>query len=82
MICDPGQKQGTEGRVLPLPLEAKLPPLLPGKVRWVIMNAAAAFWGYKDEWPDAETAVSVMKAEEILAAGVANMAIERARRCT
>ena len=60
--------------------EARLPPLQPGKVRMVDMNAAASFWGYSDKWPDAETAASVMRAQEILAAGIARMAIEKARR--
>jgi hypothetical protein len=45
------------------------------------MYAAASFWGYRDVWPDAAQAASVMRAREILAAGVAQMAIEQARRC-
>lgn len=61
--------------------EAKLAPLQPGKVRVEDMYAAASFWGYRDVWPDAAQAASVMRAREILAAGVAQMAIEQARRC-
>jgi hypothetical protein len=62
--------------------ETRLPLLLPGKVRRVIMNAAASFWGYRDEWPDAETAASVMRAKETLAAGIAQLAIKKAKRCS
>lgn len=61
--------------------EAKLPLLLPDKVRMVDIYAAASFWGYRDVWPDAEAVASVMRAREILAAGVAQMAIKKARRC-
>lgn len=61
--------------------EQKLPPLLNGKVRCVDMYAAANFWGYSDVWPDAETAASVIRAREILAAGVTQRAIEKAKRC-
>jgi hypothetical protein len=38
-------------------------------VRYVEINAAAYFWGYTDEWPDAETAASLQRAKEILAIG-------------
>jgi hypothetical protein len=38
--------------------------------------------GHGGWWPDAETAASVMRAREILAAGVAQIAIEKARRCS
>lgn len=58
-----------------------LPPLLAGKVRIVEMNAAGSFWGYRDEWPDTGTAASVMRAREILAAGIVQMAIEKAQQC-
>lgn len=61
--------------------ETKLPPLLPGKVRVVDINAAAAFWGYRDLWPDAGTAASVDRAQDILAAVTVQIAIEKARRC-
>lgn len=62
--------------------KAKLPPLAPGKVRVVDMYAAASLWGYRDVWPDAEQAASVMRAREILAAGLTQMAIEKARHAT
>jgi hypothetical protein len=62
--------------------EQKLPTLLPGKVRRIDMYAAASFWGYTDEWPDAKTAASVARARGILAAGVTQLAIEKAKRCT
>jgi transposase len=45
-------------------------------------HAAASFWGYTDEWPDAETATSVMRAGKILAAGLTQLAIEKAKRCS
>jgi hypothetical protein len=49
--------------------EVKLPPLPPGMVRKVEINAAAYFCGYTDEWPDAETAASLQRAKEIQAIG-------------
>lgn len=58
-----------------------LPAQQAGKVRVVDMHAAASFWGYSDEWPDAQTTASVIRAREILAAGVTQMAIEKAKRC-
>jgi len=61
--------------------EATLPPLLPGKVRRVVIGAAGSFWGYTDQWPDAETAASVMRAQGILAAGLAQVAIEETKPC-
>ena len=60
--------------------EQKLPPLLPGKVRCVEINAAASFWGYTDQWLDAQTAASVVRAHEILVSGLTTMAIEKARQ--
>jgi hypothetical protein len=48
-------------------------------VRCVEINAAAHFWGYTDEWPDAETTESLQRAREVLATGVAQLAIEKAR---
>jgi hypothetical protein len=59
--------------------EAKLPALRPGMVRSIEINAAASFWGYTDEWPDAETTDSLQRARGILAVGVAHLAIEKAR---
>ncbi|ADH65435.1 hypothetical protein Mesil_3648 (plasmid) [Allomeiothermus silvanus DSM 9946] len=61
--------------------EARLPPLSPGKVRYAVINAAGSFWGYTDEWPDTETAASVMRAQEIRAAGLAQMDIEKDKSC-
>jgi hypothetical protein len=58
-----------------------LPALQAGKVRVIDLNAAGSFWGYRDEWADPETAASVMRAREILAAGITQMAIEKAKRC-
>jgi hypothetical protein len=58
---------------------AKLPPLPPGMVRSVEINAAAHFCGYTDEWPDAEMTESLQRAREVLAAGIARLAIEKAR---
>jgi hypothetical protein len=48
-------------------------------VRSVEINAAASFWGYTDEWPDAEMTGSLQRAREVLAVGVAQLAIEKAR---
>lgn len=77
-----------KARLLSVPLkrtgalgEAKLPPLEAGNVRFVGMDAAASFWGYRDEWPGKEMEASVIRAREILAAGVTQMAIEKAKPC-
>jgi hypothetical protein len=59
--------------------EGKLPPLPPGMVRSVEINVAAHFWGYTDEWPDAEMTESLQRAREVLAAGIAQLAMEKAR---
>ena len=58
--------------------EANLPPLMPGKIRRMELNAAGSFGGYTDEFADAKTAASMLRAREILAAGVARLAIEKA----
>ena len=58
----------------------KLPQLQPGKVRRVEMNAAAHFWGDTDELASAEDMASITRAREILAAGVAQLAIKKAVR--
>ena len=60
--------------------EAKLPPLPPGMVRRVEINAAASFWGYTYQWPDAEMAASLQRVREVLSIAVAQLAIEKARR--
>ncbi len=60
--------------------EANLPPLMPGKMRRVELNAAASFWGYTDIVPDAQMAASMLHAREILAAGLTKLAIEKAGR--
>jgi hypothetical protein len=52
----------------------------PGMVRSVEINAAAYFWGYTDGWLDAETTASFQRAREVLAVGVAQLAIEKARK--
>jgi hypothetical protein len=61
--------------------EKMLPALQAGKVRVIDMNAAGPFCGYRDEWPDAETAASVVRARGILAAAVTKVTIEKAKRC-
>ena len=48
-------------------------------VRSVEINVAAHFWGYTDEWPDAEMTESLQRAREVLAVGIAQLAIEKAR---
>jgi hypothetical protein len=60
--------------------KAKLPPLMPGKVRQIDMQAAASFWGYTDVWPDAEQAAAVLRAQTILQVGLAQHAIRNAMR--
>ena len=49
-------------------------------VRRIEINAAAYSWGYTDEWPDAETTGSLQRARAVLAVGVAQLAIEKARK--
>lgn len=61
--------------------EKMLPAMQAGKVRRVYIQAAGSFWGYRDEWADAETSASVIRACEILAAGVTQLVIEKAKRC-
>jgi hypothetical protein len=58
----------------------KLPLLMPGKLRRIDMHAAASFWGYTDEWADAEQAESVLRAQAILQAGLAQEALRKAMR--
>lgn len=60
--------------------EQKLPPLQPGKVRRVEMNAAANFWGYTDELASEDDMASIIRAREILAAGVVQMALKTATK--
>ena len=67
-----GEDQGAQ-------CEKMLPALQAGKVRVIDMNAAGPFCGYRDEWPDAETAASVVRARRILAASVTKVAIQK--RC-
>ena len=49
-------------------------------VRRLEINAAAHFCGYTDEWPDAEMTESLLRAREVLATGIAQLAIEKARK--
>jgi hypothetical protein len=60
--------------------EQKIPPLQPGKVRIVEMNAAAHFGGYTDEVASAEDVASITRAREILAAGVVQLALKKAAK--
>jgi hypothetical protein len=63
--------------------EQKLPPTPPGMVRIIEINAAGSFWGYTYTWPDPEMAESLNRARQILAAGIAKLAIEEAKKkCT
>jgi hypothetical protein len=48
-------------------------------VRSIEINAAAYFWGYTDEWRNAEMTGSLQRARGVLAVGVAQLAIEKAR---
>jgi hypothetical protein len=58
----------------------KLPLLMPGKLRQIVMCAAASFWGYTDVWADPEQMASVLRAQAILGAGLAQQAIRNAMR--
>jgi hypothetical protein len=49
-------------------------------VRCIEINAAASFWGYTYQWPDPEMTASLQRAREVLSIGVAQLAIEKARR--
>jgi len=60
--------------------EAKLPPLSPGMMRCVEMNVASHFSGYTDERMNAEAAAGFRRARELLAIGITQMAIEKARK--
>ncbi len=59
---------------------ASLPPLSPGKMRCVEWNAAGSFAGYTDVPADDEHLAAVERAKAILAAGEAQLAIDRAMR--
>ena len=58
--------------------EAKLPPLPPGMVRPLEINAASCFWRYTDEWADHETAAAVWLARRYLAIAICQEAIKKA----
>jgi hypothetical protein len=52
-------------------------------VRIIEINAAGSFWGYTYTWLDPEMAESLNRARQILAAGIAKLAIEEAKKkCT
>lgn len=62
--------------------EKSLPQLSHGMVRSVDMYAAANFWGYTYQIADEETSRSIERAQEILAAGIVQQALEKAsKRC-
>lgn len=44
------------------------------------MNAAANFWGYTDELASEDDMASIIRAREILAAGVVQMALKTATK--
>lgn len=58
---------------------ASLPPVPPGMARKTVINAAGTFWGFTDEPMSPEVAASVARARQILATGIAQRAIEKAR---
>ncbi|KEY61002.1 hypothetical protein [Serratia sp. DD3] len=60
--------------------EQKLPPLPPGKMRRVEMNAAATFWGYAEALASVKDRASITCAREILAAGVVQLALNKAAK--
>ena len=60
--------------------EEKLPPLPLGMVRTLEINAAAYLWGHTDQWMDAETAASRLRARQNLTIGMSQKAIEKARK--
>lgn len=60
--------------------EHKLPPKPAGMVREMTFNAAAHFSGFRDVTPDADTLASIQRAQEIHAAGIVKLAIEKAQK--
>jgi hypothetical protein len=60
--------------------EASLPPSLPGQITSIEFNAAAHFKGMTYKWPTPAEAESVARAQNILAAGLTQLAIEQAKR--
>ena len=59
--------------------EAALPSRFPGQLRVHVFNAAAHFSGVSYRWPSPEQAVSVARAQNILAAGLTQIAIAKAK---
>lgn len=58
--------------------EARLPSRLPGQIQVREFSAAASFMGISYRWPNPEQMAAVGRAQNNLAAGLAQMAIEKA----
>lgn len=58
--------------------EARLPPRLPGQIQEREFSAAASFMGISYRWPNPEQMAAVGRAQNNLAVGLAQMAIEKA----
>ncbi len=56
----------------------RLPPVPLGQIPSYVRNACGGFWGVRDQWPDVEVVVSIERAREILAVGMARQVIELA----
>ena len=87
LLSDRPQEQSQKRAILPVSLERsracveeKLPPLPPGMVRTLEINAAAYFWGHTHQWMDAETAASCLRARQYLVIGISQKAIEKTRK--
>ncbi len=60
--------------------KASLPPALPGQICSMEFNAAAHFMGITYKWPTPSQAASMARAQGILAAGLTQLAMEKAGR--
>lgn len=60
--------------------EASLPSRLPGQIQVREFSAAASFSGISHRWPNPEQVAAVGRAQNILAAGLAQIAIEKAMK--
>lgn len=60
--------------------EARLPPRLPGQIRVHEFSAAASFMGITYRWPSPDEAAALGRAQDILASGLAQIAIEKAMK--
>ena len=50
-----------------------------GRIRHIVFNACGSFYGLRHAWPDAQEQAALERAAAICAAGVASLAIDKAR---